>query len=59
MTKGEKIGLCFFVMASQAQGLQLLYDKLQGNDNPYHWIGSIIVIVIFGVFVWLTGKSNG
>ena len=59
MTRGERVGLCFFIMASQAQNIQLLYDKLEKIDNPYHWVGSIIIIVIFGIFVWLTGKNDG
>ncbi len=59
MTKGEKFWLCLTIMAIQAQNLQLLYDKLEGVDNPYYWVGSLMVIGFMAIFIWLTGKSDG
>jgi len=58
MTKGEKAWLALLIMANQAHGLQLVYDKLQKYDNPYTWIWTSVVIVIMLVFVYLTGKQD-
>ncbi len=59
MTREEKFWLCIFILASQAQSLQILYDKIEVNNNPYTWVESLIVISVFGIFYHFTGKKSG